>query len=239
MALPKIETPKFSCTLPLSGVRVDFRPFLSQEERVLLMASESKSPAAYLTAMKDVCRVCTYDKIDIDNLASVDLEFLFLNLRMRAVGETVAVSKECANAECKNKLQHNILLDDIKASNITEFNENKKIDIGDGVGVIMRSPTADSIAELELSELTQAEKMYLMIGMSIESIYDSEQMYKPSDYTKEEIADFIDQIPLPIMQNIGKFFENQPKLVYHCDTTCNKCSAPNTFKLEGMADFFT
>ena len=239
MALPKIEAPKYSCVLPLCGQKVDFRPFLAQEERILLMASESKDHASYLTAMEDVCAACTYGKLDIDSLASVDLEFLFLNLRMRAVGETVSVGKECSGEACKATVNFQIGFDEIKVDNLDNYKANKKIDIDGNVGIIMKAPTADDIAKIESVEMTQTEKMYAMIRYSIESIYDAEQMYKPSDYTEQELSDFIDQIPISVMQKVGKFFEEQPKITYTGSCACQKCGEMNEIKLEGMADFFT
>lgn len=239
MALPKIEAPKYSCVLPLSKLKVDFRPFLSQEERILLMASESKSPAAYLGAMKDIVEACTYGKVAAQDLAPIDLEFLFLNLRMRAVGETVTVTKECKTEGCPTKIEHVIPFESIKYEFIEEFKANKKIEIGDGLGIILKAPSAELASELGEIDVTQTEKMYRMIKDSIELIYDTEQTYQPSEYSDKEMSEFIDQLPVTVMRKIGTFFEQQPKMVYSGTEKCNKCQASTEFKLEGMADFFT
>lgn len=239
MGLPKIEAPKYSCVLPVSGKKVEFRPFLAQEERVLLMASESKSAESYLTAMKDIVGACTYGAVDANSLVSVDLEFLFLNLRIRAVGETVSIAKECSYENCSEQIQHTINLDDIKFEYVDEYKANRKIDIGNGIGIVLRSPSAELAANLDSTEDSQTEKLYSLFKSSIETIYDSEQTYKASDYSDDELDAFVNTLPITVMQQIMKFFEYQPKMVYATKKVCPKCKKENEIKLEGMADFFT
>lgn len=239
MALPKIEAPKYSCKLPVCGLEVEYRPFLSQEERILLMASESKDPASYIRAMKDVVSACTFGVVDANTLAPVDLEYLFLNLRSKAVGESVTIKFKCAAEPCEHELMHDICFDDVIIEHLDEYNENKKIEIQNGVGLVMKAPTADLALTIQNSGKTQAEKMFSMIKNCIDYIYDEEQVYKPADYKGKELDEFIDSLPVDVMRKISKFFEELPKLTYHKSVVCSVCGHENKVDIEGVGDFFT
>lgn len=241
MALPKVATPKYNCELPLSGTKVSFRPFLAKEEKILLMAGESGDPKAIVGAVADIVSSCTDGAIDANDLTSIDLEYFFLQLRKRSISEVANFRMNCKNESCEHKLEIEVNFDDVEVEGLEEYKKmgNKKIELGGNVGFALKFPDTASVAELtENDSLTPTEKVFKMVTMCIDYIYDAEQVYKTSESTPEELAEFIGELPMSAFSEIQEFFDMMPKLVYKQEFTCPECQTVNRVELEGMQDFF-
>ena len=236
MSLPKLITNRYSCKLPVSGKKVDFRPFLAKEEKVLLMAAESKNSAEAFSAMGEAINGCTDGSVDIGQLCSIDMEWLFTNIRAKSVGESFDFSHKCT--KCEGKVDVSINLDEIKVEGLEAFNASKKIQITNNVGVILKPPSGSLSVRFD-EQVTQAEMLFAIIIDSIEYIYDSEQMYKTSEVSEAELMEFVESLPSNSLKDISETIHKAPKMVAHKDVKCPKCGTSNEIHIEGMGSFFS
>jgi hypothetical protein len=236
MALPKLSAPRFSVELPSTGQRVSFRPFLVKEEKALLMAATSSDQNSMIDAVKDVLAACVLDdNVNVSNLPFFDLEYLFLNLRAKSVGEVVKLEyrhtggMNYSGIECEAVTPVEINLERVKV----ERNEKhtNKIKITDNLGVVMRYPT---ISDIKLvSDGTDELKM---IAKCIVSVYDEENVYEPDNL--QDAVDFIDSLNTQQFAKIMEFIATMPKLKHTFRYKCKGCGQEDTVTLEGLSDFF-
>jgi len=236
MALPKLNTARYSIDIPSTGQTVEFRPYLVKEEKILMMAMESNDPKAVMSATKDIIKSCIFEDIDVDDLAMFDIETLFLALRSKSVGESVDLKIKCEACETPNDISINF--DDIEKPVIE--NENVNIPITDSVGVVMKYP---SVAEVEKyagdeqgEDITTA--MNVIIAC-IDSIYDEDNVYDAKDETEKSLRDFIESLSSVQFLKISEFLQNMPSLSYDLNYKCINCGEDNTTELRGLASFFT
>jgi hypothetical protein len=231
MPLPVLESSKYETTIPSSGKKIAFRPFLVKEEKILLLAQESGDSESILSALKDIIYACTFEKVTIDELAIYDLEFLFLQLRARSVGEVVDLQIKCKSCESINALQINLA--DVKVSKPRK-KVDSKIQLTDDVGVIVRTIPIADIGKVS----DKPEDFVKMLALCIESIYDDANVYNHNDVSEKELTEFVESLSRPQVQKIEEFIANQPKLSHKESYTCHECGKTHKIEMAGLQDFF-
>lgn len=234
MALPKIATPRFGLELPSSGKRISFRPFLVKEEKALLMAAQSEDSLAMIDAVKDVIGACCED-IDVNKLPYFDLEYLFLNIRAKSVGEIIKLEYRHSGGlnykgeSCEAITPVEINLETVKVEK-TEGHTNK-IQIDDNLGVEMRYPNINDI-----KTITEGKDEIEMLAKCILSVYDSEDVYEPDNL--QDSVQFLESLNTSQFSKIMQFINTMPKLKHKITYKCKGCGQEDTVVLEGMSDFF-
>ena len=244
--LPKIDTPLYELELPLLKKKVQFRPFLVKEEKILLMAMESEDENSVVLGIKQIMQNCIMTDIDIEDLPILDFEYLFLNLRARSVGETIDLQYKCNNdikgsEEDKTHKCGNLISLSFNALEVKpEINElNGKIQLTPKLGVVLKYPTFKAIENVSITEnKNPVDFVSETIISSIDYIYDEENMYYAKDTPKEELIDFIDSLTKDQFSMIQKFFEDIPKLSKKIDFKCNKCGYEENIEIQGIQSFF-
>lgn len=234
MALPILNTPRFELDLPISKKTISYRPFLVKEEKVLLMALESQDQKQIMKAMHDIVDSCTYGEVKAKQLPVGELEWIFLKLRSKSVGETSHVGIKCTS--CGETHETDINLEDIvlDAANIV----SNKIMLTDTVGVMMKYPSSDDVLKNIDSKKSDVENSYAVIAACLDKIFDTENVYDVATQTKQEVQDFIDSLNKKQFEKIKDFFDKLPKLKHELGFKCEKCGAQNDVVLEGMESFF-
>lgn len=227
--LPKIDQPLFEMTIPSNSKKVMFRPFLVKEEKILLIAQQGSS-ADIIRSIKQVLSNCVQE--DLVHLTTFDLEYMFLKLRAKSVNNIAKVSYQ--DNEDGVVYDFEIDLDTIEV----QFNEknNPKIKINDKVGIIMKYPSAEITDKLTEFE-NEVDLMNFFIVNSIESIYDDETVYMASEYTQEEVEQFLDYLNVESFEKIKEFFETLPKL-YHKIEYTNSMGTKREIEFNNLRDFF-
>ena len=238
MPLPKIATPTYELELPSSGETITYRPFLVKEEKLLVLAMESEDTKSITRAIKEVLKSCIKTKIKVDILPTFDIEYLFLNIRGKSVGEEVEVTITCPD-DGKTEVDVNIPIDNIQVQKSKEHTNNIKLD--DTLSMTLKYPSLDQFIETNFdvtTKGTQLEQSFSLIGSCVDTIYSDEEAWPASDSTKKEIGEFLEQLSSSQFQDIEKFFETMPKLSYDVLVTNPKTKKKNTVVLEGLASFF-
>jgi len=230
MALPSIATPEFSTNIPSTGEKIVFRPFLVKEEKILLMALEGNDQQEITTAILNILNSCILSEVDVSKLSTFDVEFLFLNLRGKSVGEVIEVKMGHTDGECKALTDASIKIDDIGIVN--EISDGK-IMLTDDVGVKMRYPTVQDVAKLDMKN---SDDTFGLIAQCVEFIFDQENVY--NEFTQEEIIDWVGNLNQTQFKNIALFFEGMPKLSYELKWKCDACGESETRTIEGLQGFF-
>ena len=244
MALPKISIPTYELTIPSSGEKVSYRPFLVKEEKTLLMAMESKDTKAMTKAMEDIISSCTEGDVKIKNLAPFDLEYFFLQLRGRSIGEIIEVKAPrppnftncCEEATEEDICELKINIDDIKVD--TSKISSPDIEISGDVGVKMKFPEMDSISKYTAEGEMKAADIFKLIVECIDYIWDGEEIYQAKDHTKKELDNFLESLNTGQFNKIREFFESMPRLTHDVDWVCSKCNKSKTLTLQGIDAFF-
>jgi hypothetical protein len=235
MALPILETPKYETKLPSTGKKLVYRPYLVKEEKILMMAIESEDQKQIMQAMKDTVSSCTFGKIDPDSLPIFDLEYIFLKLRSKSVGEVAKIGIKCTS--CEKSTVNEINLDEITVN--TENTPSNKIKLSDKVGVIMRWPDVNFITGMTgKSKVEQKAAAYDVLVHCIESIFDDKKVYPTSEQSQEEVVTFIESLNQVQFQKIQEFIEAMPKLEHEVSFTCKHCQHENKVMLRGLQNFF-
>jgi len=236
MALPKLTTPTYELELPSTDEKVKYRPFLVKEEKILMMAMESKSSADITQAVKDIVNECTFNKIDISSMPMFDVEYIFLQIRSKSVGEVSKLKLLCPDDE-KTYADVELDLNQVKVQ--VGDDHTNKIELGDDKGMIMRYPTIDSFKESGIKNIT-ATNMLEVISTCILQIYeeDGKKVYDPKDQTQKELTDFIEQLNTKQFKDVQNFFETMPKLKHEITIKNPKTKKESKITLTGLNDFF-
>ena len=232
MNLPKISTPKYSLTIPSNGKSVEFRPFLVKEEKLLLLAQESKKTSEITKAINEVIDECTFGQAKLNELTSFDVEYIFLKLRAKSVGEVAEVSVKCKHCEASNDIQIN--LDEVEVVKKEEL--PKKVMLTDTIGIVPRYISASSLNANVGEDVNDMFSFY--IRSVIESIFDENNVYPISKTSKEDLDEFINSLNREQMNKIEEIIENSPKLEKEITFDCVKCKKQNTYILSGAESFF-
>ena len=236
MALPKLTTPTYELEIPSTDEKVKFRPFLVKEEKILMMAMESKSEADITQAVKDIVTECTFDKVKIDNMPMFDVEYIFLQIRSKSVGEVSKLKLLCPDDK-ETYVDVEVNLNDVNV-HVSEEHTNK-IELDNEMGIIMKYPTIDSFSETGIKDINPSN-MLDVISTCILQIYEKkgEKTYDPKDQTKKELTDFIEQLNTKQFREVQKFFETMPKLKHEIKVNNPKTKKESTITLTGLNDFF-
>ena len=232
MALPSIGTPEFQTIIPSTGENITYRPFLVKEEKILLMAMEGGDAVEMSNAMLNILKSCILSEVDVEKLATFDVEYLFLTLRGKSVGEVVTLNiNHTIETECKHLTEMKLNIDDIKVQGDIS---DGKIMLTEDVGIKLRYPQMTDLYDVNTAD---SESLFKMVRKCIEYIYDKEDVY--SDFTEEELETWVDGLNQTQFKMITKFFEDAPKLTHTIEWTCEQCKEKDSIKLEGLQSFFT
>jgi phage FluMu protein Com len=234
MSLPIITSPKYALEIPSTGAVIEYRPFLVKEEKVLLIAQESQEQAQIMTAIKDVVRSCTYGKVDPDTLASYDLEYIFIKLRAKSVGEISTIGIKCNECETVNNIDV-----DLDKVTVTSKLPPAKIQLTDDIGVSMKPMNMKDLSRIaSRKNATAADQMIDSVIACIDHIYNDTTIYLRENSTREELESFIGSLNRSQMQKIESFIMNLPKVEHTVTFKCNKCKCDNTHTISGVQSFF-
>jgi len=235
MALPKVNTPTYELVVPSTDEKVKFRPFLVKEEKILLIAMEAQEQSGILNAVKDIVKSCTFDKFDVNRAPIFDIEYIFLNIRAKSVGEVSTVNLRCPD-DNETFVQTEIDLTTVDVQ-ITEGHTNK-IELTDEMGIIMQYPTLDSFTDS--TTVINASNMLDVIASCVSQIYDKkgEDVYDAKDSTKQEIVDFLESLNSKQFLEIQKFFDTMPKLTHTVNIENPETKVKSDITLTGLNDFF-
>lgn len=241
--LPKIDVPIYELSLLSSGKKIRFRPFLVKEQKLLLMATQSEDPKDTLNIVKQISKNCIIDSIDIETLPVFDLEYIFLNLRARSVNEVVNLQYKCNN-KVKNEKNEEEVCGSLEKFNINlleifpekNSDHNKKIMLTDNLGIMMKYPTFEMVANI--TGQNESEVLMELLINSIDYIFDKDKIYYAKDVTKDELIEFIENLQQKDLEKIQQFFETTPKIKRNLEFKCRKCGYEEDIIVEGLQNFF-
>jgi len=229
MSLPKLQTPTYELILPSTGDKIKFRPFLVKEYKILLttLDSENEEINRVVTELVDAC---TFNKLKIDTLANFDIEYIFLNIRAKSIGEITNLLLNCNN--CDNQISFDLNLTKAQVEKSPEH--NSKINLTDKIIIEMRYPKFDEM--IDIYQNFKSDRIVELLSTCIKAVYTEDTVYE--EYTKEELLEFVNSFSKDQFEMIENFFLTMPKLVQNIEQDCNKCGAHNELKLEGLQNFF-
>jgi hypothetical protein len=241
--LPKIDVPKYTLKLPSTGKKIEYRPFLVKEEKILLTAMETTEDddmeRAIRTATKHIIDNCTFGKINADKLPEFDVDFLFLNIRSKSRGEEVDMSFTCNNEvdgkECGEINSLKVMIDKVRVKFPEE--DLTKVEVTEDIGIKFKYLTTGELGRYE-QEKNNVTKLFKVIVDSIDYIYDDEKVYKGSETPKKELLEFIESLNDVVFEKINRFFNEKPMLNHVEKFTCKKCGYKHVIELEGLTSFF-
>ena len=231
MALPKLNAPTYELTIPSIEQLVTYRPFLVKEEKILLMANQDENDTrGMIRAMRQIINNCILSaNFDSENLPLFDIEYIFLKLRAKSVGEISEVGYKCPKCESINKVSVN--LDQVEV--IKNEEHTNQIQLTDTIGVMLKYPDMYSI-----TDTTNVEDIMRVLCKCIDIIYEGDEIHNASEYDFEEIVDFVDGLTQEQFQKLQNFFETMPKLSHDIDYHCKKCGHEQILVIEGLQNFF-
>ena len=232
MTLPKIVTPTYELEIPSSKEKITYRPFLVKEEKILLLAQEAGEESDILNAIKQIIKNCTFEEVEVENLALFDLEYIFLNIRSKSVGEKVELKLLCDD-DGETYADVTIDLEKIEVDFPKEHTNN--IQLTDTISLVMRYP---QMSALSLTTVSDTETIFHMIKTSIRQIIDGETIYEQVDFTEEDLDVFIESLTSEHFKNIQEFFQTMPKLKHVVKYKNPKTKKQNKRTLEGLNSFF-
>ena len=237
MPLPKINTPTYELSLPSNGKKIKYRPFLVREEKILIMALETENQKQITDAVVEILDACIMTRgIKVQNLATFDIEYIFLNVRSKSVGETINVNIICPDDE-KTSVEIPIDLESIKVKKDKSHTNIVKID--DNLSLKLKYPSMEQFIENNFESTDETIKNTMkLITSSIDMIFSEEESWNASESTPKELEEFIEQLNSKQFQTIEKFFDTMPKLSHRVKVTNPKTNVESTVILEGLAAFF-
>jgi len=238
MPLPKISTPTYELELPSTGQTVKYRPFLVREEKLLVLALESEDTKQITTAIKTVIKNCIETKnIKVESLPTFDIEYLFLNIRGKSVGEDIEVNIICPDDE-ETTVPVTIAVDDIKVQKSEKHSKQIKLD--DSIMMEMKYPSLDQFikSNFDFSGENQMDQSFDLVASCIDKIYTEDEVWVASDVTKKELVEFLDQMNSSQFKKIETFFETMPKLSHTVKVKNPKTGVESDVVLEGLSNFF-
>jgi len=238
MPLPKIATPTYELELPSTGETIEYRPFLVKEEKLLVIALESEDTKQITTAIKTVIKNCIQTKnVKVEALPTFDIEYLFLNIRGKSVGEELEVNIICPD-DGETQVPVKINLDDIKVQKSEEHSNRIKID--DSIMMEMKYPSLDQFIKnnFDFNDKNAMDQSFELIGSCIDKIYTEDEVWAAADVTKKEISDFLESMNSSQFKGIEKFFETMPKLSHTIKVKNPVTEIESEVVLEGLASFF-
>jgi len=238
MGLPKLETPVYELELPSTGEKISYRPFLVKEEKILMLAMEDDD-ANMTTAIKNIIKNCTFGKVDVEQIAPFDVDWIILQHRNKSKGETSNIQLKCVNdvngKECGtiNKIALDLTKVKVKKSDDVK----SLIKLNDDIGVELKYPNYEIIEKLEGTE-SETDYIFKLIANCIASIYDGDKVFYPiDDFNQTQAVEFLEQLTETQFKEIREFFDNIPKVSHTFEFQCEKCGHKDEITLEGLDNF--
>jgi hypothetical protein len=241
MPLPKIATPTYELELPSTGKSIKYRPFLVKEEKVLILALETQDPKQITLAIKSVLKDCIQTRgVKVEELPSFDIEYIFLNVRGKSVGESIELVVTCSD-DGETEVPVKLYVDEIKVQK--DPNHTSEIRVDEKIVIKMKYPSLDQFIKNNFNFTVQEsestiEKSFDIISNCIEAIYSEDDSWAASDCTKKELIEFIESMNSSQFKKIEQFFETMPKLSHTFKVVNPKTKVENTVTLEGLTSFF-
>jgi hypothetical protein len=236
MGLPIQKAPKHRCKLS-DGTEVTFRPFLVKEQKYLLLARDGNNSVEILNAVREIIKQVTEGKVDSNKLNMFDLEYLFLQIRTKSVGETQEVTLRCEIPDCDGTGSTTVDLSKVGLDIIDGDKVDNTIQLTDTLGVTLRFPTAMQLAEVEDIE-DEGDKLVHLLQYGIHTIYDEETVYDTDDIQTSELVEFVENLTLEQVDKLNTFFEHIPTLKHDLEYKCDGCGHEQTTTLKGLQSFF-
>jgi len=236
--LPTLSVPSYELALPSTGKTIKYRPFLVKEEKILLLAMESEDPKEIESAVKDTLKNCILSRgIKIDNLASFDLEYIFLKIRSVSAGEDIKMKVTCID-DGVTQVTVDINIDDVQVQK-PEGHTNKII-LQDDVGMIMKYPGIDQFIQITLlnKDLTTTDELFVLIAKCVDQIFQGEEVWDAADMKLDQIITFLDGMTQQQFEKVQQFFETMPVLKHELEVTNPNTGVTSTYTLEGLQSFF-
>lgn len=238
MPLPTISTPTYELVLPSSNRKIKYRPFLVKEEKILILAMESQDPKQIARAVKDVISKCILSKgIKVERLSTFDIEYLFLNIRGKSVGEQIEVMVTCPDDK-KTQVPMSINIDSIKVKTDDEHSTDIKLD--EIYTLRMKYPSLDEFikSNFNFDSNMNVDDTFDLIASCIDQVYSDEESWSHQECTKKELTEFVDQLNSSQFKEVEKFFETMPKLSHAVKVTNPNTKVESEIVLEGLQNFF-
>ena len=232
MALPKQSAPKYTCILPSDGREIEYRPFLVKEQKVLLLAQEQEDDAAMFRAVQDlITNVC--EGVKSETLPVIDMEWLFLKIRSKSVGETANIKLSCTDPKCDGHGEAVVNLDDVE---VVGGQPESKIMLNDEIGIEMRYPRVSDVNQVQGKD--QATQTLEMLKNSIVTIFDEENVYPTADASTNELNEFVEGLTMQQLEKITAYFDSIPSLQLDVESKCTTCGRELKTTAKGINSFF-
>ena len=236
MPLPTIVTPSYELNLPSNGKKIKYRPFLVKEEKILILAIESNSMKDISRAIKDVLKNCILTKgVKIDELPTFDIEYLFLNIRSRSVGESIDLVITCPD-DNETKVNTQIYIDEIQVKTNKDHNPDIKLD--DTYTMRLKYPSLDQFIDENFNFDVDKDNSFDIISSCIDMVFSDEEAWEAKDCTKKELLEFVERLNSAQFKEVEKFFDTMPQLSHEIEVENPKTKVKSTVTLEGLASFF-
>ena len=234
MALPKLATAKYELTLPSTGQKVEFRPFLVKEEKMLMLAQQEGSQQSLIRAVQDLIDACTFGKLDSKKLPTFDIEYVFLQIRCKSIGETATVTVICPDDE-ETKVKVDVNLSEVQC--VKDKDHTNDIKISNDVGIIFDYPEISKVVKIT-SGKNDAVATFDVIKTCVNQIYDATNVYTRNDIEDKDLDDFIESMSHEQFMKVQSFFETMPKVKHKITVKNPKTEVVSDLTLEGLQDFF-
>lgn len=235
MALPQVNSSKYSTILPSTNETIEFRPYLVKEEKILMIALETKDQKQIIRAMQDVIQACVYTKIDFSKLTTFDIEWMFLQLRAKSVGEKIDLKLKCTACETVNDILFDlekVFIDDSKKQ------DSNVINLSDTIGVTLKYPSVDDVSNLKQDAESMDGALEIM-AKSVINIFDEDNVYDTKDEGLAEVIKFLENLNSGQFKKLSDFFAAVPMVKADIEYKCKSCSEENKIELKGIQNFFT
>jgi hypothetical protein len=235
MTLPNIVTPTYKLTIPSNGKTIKYRPFLVKEEKLLLMAKETDSILDNIDTIKQIIENCIMSNINVDKLSTFDIEYIFIQLRSKSVNNIITLNYEhdCPNNKDQKHIKFNVDLDKVTVEN---NNSNNKIIINDDISIVLKYPTFNTLKDIDITNNIMSD--INILAKSIDYIVDKDTQYDSSDYTTDDIVNFLEALTSKQIKDIYNFFDNMPTTEFNTNIKCQSCDFNKDIKITGITDFF-
>ena len=234
MALPKLDTPTYELELPSTGEKVKYRPFLVKEQKNLMLASESEDETQIQNALANLISECTFGKIDPFEVPLFDVEFMFLRIRGKSVGEKIELNVLCPD-DNKTRAKVTINLEDIDVH--MKANHNNEISVTDNITIFMRYPTLKDMTNIA-TDSSDVDTIFSLIKKCVSEIHDEKTIHNRIDISEKEMEEFIDNLPSATFETLGEFFNSMPKVQHPIKVTNPKTKKKGEVIIEGIQSFF-
>lgn len=235
MPLPKLVAPTYELELPSTGQKIKYRPFLVKEEKVLLLAMESEDEKQMINAVQTILKNCIQTKVKIDDLSIFDIEYLFLNIRAKSVGEEIELNVTCPD-DGETVVPVSINVEDVKVQKSDDH--ERIISLTDSISITMKYPSMEMFVQTNFTGSMKAEDVFELASSCIDQVVEGEEVYEVKSFSKKEINEFLDSLDTSQFLKVQKFFETMPKLSHTVTVTNPNTKKDNEVVIEGLASFF-